>query len=275
MALASAQGSGGALKIAIAGASGKMGRMLVEAALAAPGVSIHAALDRDDSPLLGQDCAQFLGRECGVRVGSDLAALGGADVLIDFTTPQATLAHVAACERAGVRMVIGTTGLAGDAHEALARASARIAIVAAPNMSVGVNLLARIVENAVALAGEDFDVEVVEAHHRYKTDAPSGTALQLGAAAARARGVELAQVGVYERFGQTGPRPPGSIGFATIRGGDIIGDHTVLLAGNGERIELTHRSSSRATYAQGALRAARFACTRERGLFDMQDVLRG
>jgi 4-hydroxy-tetrahydrodipicolinate reductase len=263
------------LRIALAGSSGRMGRMLIEAVLQGDGLRLHAALDREGSPLLGQDCALFLGRESGVRVTTDLAALEGADVLIDFTTAQATRAHLAACVRSGVRMVIGTTGLGPEDRAALGEAATRVAILAAPNMGLGVNLLARIVESAVALAGEEFDIEVIEAHHRHKTDAPSGTALQLGAAAARARGVELARVAVYERHGETGPRPAGSIGFASIRGGDIIGDHTVLLAGDGERIELTHRSSSRSTYAQGALRAARFLQSRERGLFDMQDVLRG
>jgi len=212
---------------------------------------------------------------CGVAIGADLAALAGAHVLVDFTAPAATLAHLAQCERLGVAMVIGTTGFTPAERASIGRAAGSIGIVAAPNMSVGVNLLARIVETAVALAGTSFDIEVIEAHHRHKTDAPSGTALQLGEAAARARGVSLPEVGVFERHGQVGPRPEGAIGFATVRGGDIIGEHTVLLAGEGERIELTHRSSSRATYARGALRAARFLQGRAAGLYDMQDVLRG
>jgi len=252
-----------------------MGRMLVEAALAAADVRIVAALDRPDSPLIGQDCAAFLGRTTGVAVTADLGALRGAEVLIDFTSPQATLAQVAACRDLGVHAVVGTTGLDAGARRILEEAAARIAIVAAPNMSVGVNLLARLVEAAVAMAGEDFDIEIIEAHHRHKVDAPSGTALQLGEAAARARGVSLADHAVRARDGQVGPRREGEIGFSAIRGGDIVGDHTVLLAAAGERIELTHRSGSRATYAQGALRAARFARARGKGLFDMQDVLRG
>lgn len=261
------------MKIAIAGASGRMGRMLVEAVLASPDLQLTAALDRADSPELGQDCAAFLGRNSGVPIVADIAAIGHAQVLIDFTRPEATLAHVAVCADRGVAAVIGTTGFDAAGKAALAAAAERTAIVLAPNMSVGVQAMLRLVELGARLLADGYDLEIIETHHRDKVDAPSGTALQLGEAAARARGQDLAGRAVFERHGNIGARPAGSIGFAAVRGGDIIGDHTVLFAGTGERVEITHRSSSRQSYAQGALRAARFLAGRRPGLYSMQDVL--
>ena len=261
-------------RVAIAGASGRMGRMLVEAVLAAPDLQLRGALDVAGSAAVGQDAAAFLGRPAGVTITSDLAAgLADADVLIDFTRPEGTLAHLAACRSLGVRMVVGTTGLAPEQRQALADAAADIAIVFAPNMSVGVNVMLRLVEQAARALGDGYDLEVVEAHHRHKVDAPSGTALALGDALAAARGVRLADAAVFAREGRTGERRGGSIGFATIRGGDIVGEHTVLYCGPGERLEISHKSSSRANYADGSLRAARFVVRQPRGLFGMADVL--
>jgi 4-hydroxy-tetrahydrodipicolinate reductase len=261
------------MKLAIAGASGRMGRMLIEAALAEGDASVSAALDRADSPDLGRDCGDFLGRATGARVTSDLAAVAGCDVLIDFTRPEATLKHLDACAAAGVNMVIGTTGFDDAGKAAIRRAADSIAIVFAPNMSVGVNATFKLLEMAARILNPGYDVEIVEAHHRHKVDAPSGTALKMGETIAAAQGRTLADVAVYAREGHTGERRAGTIGFATVRGGDIVGDHTVLFAGTGERIEITHRSSSRTTYAAGSLRAARFLLGRRRGLFDMFDVL--
>jgi 4-hydroxy-tetrahydrodipicolinate reductase len=261
------------MKVAVAGSTGRMGRMLIEAVLQNPDLQLAVALDRADSPELGRDCAAFLGRESGVRIGADLGAIAAAQVLIDFTRPEATVAHLAACAPAGVAAVVGTTGFDTAGRAQVAAAARQIPIVLAPNMSLGVQALLRLVELGARLLDEGYDLEIIEAHHRDKVDAPSGTALQLGAAAARARGRDLEQCAVYARQGAVGPRPPGSIGFAAIRGGDIIGDHTVLFAGAGERIEITHRSSSRQAYAQGAVRAARFLQGRAAGLYTMQDVL--
>jgi 4-hydroxy-tetrahydrodipicolinate reductase len=261
------------IQLAIAGSTGRMGRMIIEAALASPDLKIVSALDRADSPELGQDCAQFLGQRTGVAVVADLDSIRQADVLIDFTRPEATLAHLAVCAQSGVGAVIGTTGFDEAGKAAIAQAATRTAIVAAPNMSVGVQAMVRLVELAASLLGSEYDVEIVEAHHKHKVDAPSGTALQLGETAARARGQSLERTGVYGRQGITGARTTGTIGFTSIRGGDIIGDHTVLFAGAGERIEIVHRSTSRIAYAQGALRAARFLQGRRDGLFQMRDVL--
>jgi 4-hydroxy-tetrahydrodipicolinate reductase len=261
------------LKVAIAGSSGKMGRMLVEAALAAPDLQIAAAFDRGDSPELGRDCGEFLGRKTGIPIAADLGGLARADVLIDFTRPEATLAHLQACLRHGVRLVIGTTGFDAAGKQAIETAARSIPIVFAPNMSVGVNATFKLLEVAARILSSGYDIEVIEAHHRHKVDAPSGTALKMGEVIARAQGRELDQVAVFARHGDTGPRKEGSIGFAAIRGGDIVGDHTVLFAGTGERIEITHRSASRMTYAVGALRAARFLADKRTGLYDMHDVL--
>jgi len=260
-------------RVGIAGASGRMGRMLVEAVLAADDCRLGAAFDQPGSAALGHDAAAFLGQRSGAVIGADLSALAGCQVLIDFTRPEGTLAHLQACVQQRVQMVIGTTGFDAAQKAAIEAAAQHIAIVMAPNMSVGVNVTLKLLEQAARALGPDYDIEIVEAHHRHKVDAPSGTALQMGAVIAAAQGRDLAACAVYERYGHTGARAPGSIGFATVRGGDIVGDHTVLFAGTGERIEISHKSSSRATYAQGSLQAVRFLTGRSSGLYDMYDVL--
>jgi 4-hydroxy-tetrahydrodipicolinate reductase len=261
------------VNVAIAGAGGRMGRMLIEAALGADDIRIAAAFDRAGSPDIGRDCAEFLGRKTGIAIGDDPARVRDAQVLIDFTRPEGTLEHLKHCTAHGVAMVIGTTGF-DDAGKAAIRAAAQaIPIVFAPNMSVGVNATLKLLEVAARILGSGYDIEIIEAHHRHKVDAPSGTALKMGEVIAAALGTRLDEVAVYAREGITGERRPGTIGFAAIRGGDIVGDHTVLFAGVGERIEITHRSASRMTYALGALRAARFLAGKSQGLFDMHDVL--
>ena len=262
------------LKIAITGASGRMGHILIESLINHPDVQLCGALDRANSPAIGQDASAFLGQPCGVSIQADLAlGLAQADYLIDFTRPEGTLEHLAFCAAHGKKMIIGTTGFDAAGKAAIAAAAEKIAIVFAPNMSVGVNVTMKLLEMAAKNFAEGYDIEIIEAHHRHKVDAPSGTALQMGQVIADTLGRNLDQHGVFAREGVTGPRDPSSIGFATIRGGDIVGDHTVLFAGIGERIEISHRSSSRATYAQGALRAAQFLAGKTHGLFDMQDVL--
>jgi 4-hydroxy-tetrahydrodipicolinate reductase len=261
------------VRLAIAGAGGRMGRMLIEAALADPQVGIAAALDQPGSPELGRDCGDFLGRRTGVTIDADLARLADAEVMIDFTRPEGTAAHLAACRKAGVNMVIGTTGFDEQGKEAIRAASESIAIVFAPNMSVGVNAAFKLLEVAATILASGYDIEIIEAHHRHKVDAPSGTALKMGEIIAAAQASRLKDRAVYAREGVTGERRAGAIGFAAVRGGDIVGDHTVLFAGSGERIEITHRSASRATYAQGSLRAARFLRGRAPGLYTMRDVL--
>ena len=262
------------MKIAIAGSSGRMGRMLIEAVLASGDLRLHGALDIASSPALGQDAGAFLGGSTGVPISADLdAALAGADVLIDFTRPEGTMAHLEACARHGVKAVIGTTGFTEAQKAQIAAHAQRSAIVMAPNMSVGVNVVLRLLDVAARALNEGYDIEVIEAHHRHKVDAPSGTALKMGEVLAAALGRELKDCAVYAREGHTGERDPSTIGFATIRGGDIVGDHTVLFAGTGERIEITHRSNSRAGYAQGSLRAARFLTGRTSGLYGMEHVL--
>lgn len=260
------------MRIAVAGATGRMGQMLIEATLAAPDLQLVAALDRPGSPGLGRDAGEFMGRATGVAITAELSALSATDVLIDFTRPEATLAHLQACSAHGVKMVIGTTGFDTAGRAAIAAAAERVAIVFAPNMSVGVNAAFKLIEQAARiLAG--YDVEVLEMHHRHKVDAPSGTALKMGEVIAAAQGVKLEDVAVWERHGHTGERKAGSIGFATLRGGDVVGDHTVIFAAPGERIEISHKSSSRLGYALGSLRAARFLASRTTGLYDMADVL--
>ena len=264
----------GTISVAVAGASGRMGRMLVEAIDTAADLHLTGALDVATSPALGSDATAFLGRSSGVAVTADLpTGLAGAQVLIDFTRPEGTLAHLAACRELGVAAVIGTTGFSEPQKAAIAEHARHLPIVMAPNMSVGVNVVFKLLEVAARALHEGYDIEIVEAHHRHKVDAPSGTALKMGEVIAAALGRDLQSCAVYAREGVTGERDPSSIGFATIRGGDIVGDHTVLFAGTGERIEITHKSASRATYAQGSLRAVRFLATREAGLFDMFDVL--
>ncbi len=262
------------MKIVIAGSSGRMGRMLIEAVLACGDLQLHGALDVAGSPALGQDAGAFLGRNTGVAISADLdGTLTGADVLIDFTRPEGTLAHLAACARLGVNAVVGTTGFSEAQKAEIGILAQTVAIVMAPNMSVGVNVVLRLLDVAARALSEGYDIEVIEAHHRHKVDAPSGTALKMGEVLAQALGRDLKTCGVFAREGVTGERDPSTIGFSTIRGGDIVGDHTVLFAGTGERIEISHRSSSRAGYAQGSLRAARFLATHRTGLFGMNDVL--
>ena len=262
------------LRIAVAGASGRMGRMLIEAIGHAPDLTLCGALDVPASPALGHDASAFLGITSGTTITADLAAgIKGAHVLIDFTRPEGTLAHLAACRALGVNAVIGTTGFSAAQTAEIAAHAEHIAIVMAPNMSVGVNVVFKLLDVAARALAEGYDIEIVEAHHRHKVDAPSGTALGMGEVVAAALGRDLKACAVYGREGVTGPRDPSTIGFATVRGGDIVGDHTVLFAGTGERIEITHRSSSRETYAQGSLRAARFLAAHSSGLFNMQDVL--
>jgi 4-hydroxy-tetrahydrodipicolinate reductase len=260
--------------IAIAGASGRMGRMLMEAVAAADDCQLAGALDIAASPAIGTDATAYLGQSSGVHITSDIrAGLAQAKVLIDFTRPEGTMAHLAVCRELGVGLVIGTTGFSDEQKAEIAQAAKVIPIVMAPNMSVGVNVTLKLLEMAAKALSTGYDIEVIEAHHRHKVDAPSGTALKMGEVIADALGRDLKDCAVYERYGHTGERDPSSIGFATIRGGDIVGDHTVLFAGTGERIEITHKSSSRVTYAQGSLRAVRFMAGRAPGLYDMFDVL--
>ena len=261
-------------QIAIAGASGRMGQMLIEAVKAAEDCQLSGALDMAASPALGIDATAFLGQVSGLAITADLASgLKGAHTLIDFTRPEGTLAHLRVCRDLGVNAVIGTTGFSDLQKAEIADAARDIAIVMAPNMSVGVNVTLKLLEMAAKALSTGYDIEIIEAHHRHKIDAPSGTALKMGEVIAGALGRDLKDCAVYAREGVTGERDPSSIGFATIRGGDIVGDHTVLFAGTGERIEITHKSSSRVTYAQGSLRAARFLGSHKTGLFDMFDVL--
>ncbi len=262
------------LNVAVAGAGGRMGRVLVEAVLASGDCRISGALDVPGSPALGRDAGAFAGRDTGVAVTAELQrGLAGADVLIDFTRPEGTLAHLAVCRELGVRAVIGTTGFSAEQKAQITSHAQRLATVLAANMSVGVNVMLRLLEQAARTLGPGYDIEVVESHHKHKVDAPSGTALAMGQVLARARGVSLDTEGVFTRHGHTGERRAGSIGFATVRGGDIVGEHLVLFAGAGERIEITHKSSSRANYADGSLRAARFLAGRAPGLYGMDDVL--
>ncbi|MCP5201643.1 MAG: 4-hydroxy-tetrahydrodipicolinate reductase [Gammaproteobacteria bacterium] len=261
-------------RIAIAGAAGRMGRTLIELCQASDTLSLAAAVERPGAPQVGLDPGVLVGSQpAGCVIVDDLAAvLDDFDVLIDFTLPESTLRNVATCRAAGKRMVIGTTGLGADAAQVRA-AGDDVAIVFAPNMSVGVNLCFRLIELAARALGDDFDVEIVEAHHRHKIDAPSGTAVRMGEIVAETLGRDLATCAVYGREGRTGPRDSRTIGFETIRAGEIVGDHTVLFAGAGERVEITHRAADRSTFAHGALRAAAWVAARDRGVFDMQDVL--
>jgi 4-hydroxy-tetrahydrodipicolinate reductase len=262
------------LKIAIAGASGRMGHMLIEAVRNDPTCVLAGALDVAASPGIGNDATGFLGQASGVNIEADVRkGLQNSQVLIDFTRPEGTMNHLKVCRELGVKLVIGTTGFSDAQKEEIAEAAKDIAIVMAPNMSVGVNVTLKLLQMAAQAMPTGYDIEIIEAHHRHKVDAPSGTALKMGEVIAEALGRDLKDCAVYERYGHTGERDPSTIGFATIRGGDIVGDHTVLFAGTGERIEVTHKSSSRATYAQGSLRAASFLAGKSKGLFDMFDVL--
>jgi len=258
------------VKLVVAGAGGRMGRVLIEMVLRSADLELAAALEAPGNPLIGRDAGELVGQPNGVRITSGFT---GGDCLIDFTRPDGVLANLEQCVAKGVRMVIGTTGLSERHNALVAEAAKRIAIVQAPNMSAGVNVAITLAERAARALGEGYDVEIIEAHHRHKVDAPSGTALAFGAAVAGALGRDVARDGVHGRRGAVGERKPGSIGFHAVRGGDIVGEHTVMFAGEGERLEITVRSASRATYATGALRAARFLKGRASGLYDMHDVL--
>ncbi len=263
------------LRVVVVGAGGRMGRALVRAVLAESRMRLVGALDRPEAAAQGQDAGLLAGAGAsGVLVGADpLPAFANADVVLDFTSPQATLGYAELSAQARVVHVIGTTGLTPEHEERLKAAARHCRIVRSGNMSLGVNLLAGLLRRAAAVLGPDYDIEIIEMHHRHKVDAPSGTALLLGRAAAAGRGVDLAEHSVRVREGHTGPRPEAAIGFASLRGGSVVGDHTVVLAGDGERIELTHRAESREIFARGALRAALWAFDKKPGLYDMADVL--
>ena len=260
--------------VAIAGASGRMGRMLIEAALGAEGIALAAAFDRPGTAFIGRDAGEMAGVVTGVVIVDDArVAIAAADCVIDFTRPEGTLEHLALARELGKAMVIGTTGFDASGKAEIARAAESVPVVFAPNMAVGVNAVFKLLEVAARILSEGYDIEVIEAHHRFKVDAPSGTALRMGEVLAHELGRDLDTCAVYGREGYTGERKAETIGFATIRGGDVVGDHTALFAGIGERIEITHKSGSRMPYALGSLRAARFLQGRSSGLFDMQDVL--
>lgn len=262
------------MRICVAGASGRMGQMLIDAVRNSGDGQLTGALDLATSPALGRDAGAPAGLVTGVAVTADLdEGLSASRCLIDFTRPEGTLAHLDACVRHGVNAVIGTTGFSDEQKARIAEAAKSIAIVFSPNMSVGVNVTFKLLEMAAKALSTGYDIEIIEAHHRHKIDAPSGTALKMGEIIADAVGRDLKECAVYGREGVTGERDPSTIGFATIRGGDIVGDHTVLFAGTGERIEISHKSSSRAGYAQGSMRAARFLADKKTGLYDMFDVL--
>jgi 4-hydroxy-tetrahydrodipicolinate reductase len=262
------------IRYAIAGAAGRMGRTLIEAILNAEDAELVAALEMPGNPLLGKDVGELIGSPCGIDIDSDIAAaVGKCDCLVDFTRPQGTLAHIDACRRRGAHIVIGTTGFSTEQKLVIQDAAGEIPIVFAANFAVGVNLVFKLLDTAARVLNEGYDIEIIEAHHRHKVDAPSGTALRMGEVIADALGRTLAECALYGREGHTGERNPATIGFATVRGGDIVGDHTALFAGTGERIEITHKAGSRMPYALGALRSARFMRGRKHGLFDMQDVL--
>ncbi len=262
------------MRIAVAGASGRMGHMLLEAVNASEDCVLSGALDIASSPAINSDALGYLGQASGVFVTNDFQnGLSQSQVLLDFTRPEGTLAHLQACRKLGVKAVIGTTGFNAEQKAEIAEIAKDIAIVLSPNMSVGVNVTFKLLELAAKALNTGYDIEVIEAHHKHKIDAPSGTALKMGEVIAEALGRDLKECGVFERHGVTGPRDPSSIGFATIRGGDIVGDHTVMFAGTGERIEISHKASSREYYAKGSLMAARFLIDKPNGLFDMYDVL--
>ncbi len=263
------------IDVAITGAAGRMGRNLLNACNHTKGVHCTVALEHPDNPQLGADAGEVAGiGSLGVPIKADLASvLDQFEVLIDITLPSATLTHLALCQSAGKGIVIGTTGLSADQKTIIANAAHDIPIVFAPNMSVGINLCFKLLELAAQVLGNHADIEIIEAHHRHKIDAPSGTALAMGQVIANTLNRNLEASAVYGREGTTGERDPATIGFATVRAGDIVGEHTVLFADIGERIEITHRASSRMTFAKGAVRAACWLAGRTPGLYDMQDVL--
>jgi len=261
--------------IAVTGAAGRMGKALIEACELAENAHLVAAVERAGSSVIGLDAGELagIGKKNIAIADSVDAVIDQTDVLIDFTTPDSTMANLAACRAANKRLVIGTTGLSEANKKAITDAAKDISIVFAPNMSVGVNLCLKLLDIAARVMNEDIDIEIIEAHHRHKVDAPSGTALAMGEVVASALGRDLKECAVYGREGHTGERDRVTIGFETIRAGDIVGEHTVMFAGIGERVEITHKASSRMTFAKGAVRAAKWLMAQEKGLFDMQDVL--
>ena len=263
------------MRVAIAGAAGRMGRTLMQAVLDDDALELGAATERPGAPEIGGDAGDLVGAGAvGVIVAAALAeAVQDFDVLIDFTIPAATLANLDTCHAAGRALVIGTTGFDAAGRARIRQAAQRIPILMAPNMSVGVNLMFRLVDQAARVLGDDVDIEVIDLHHRHKMDAPSGTAVRLGEVLAQALGRDLSEVAEYGRQGETGPRRRQAIGFSVLRGGDVVGEHSVLFAGDGERLEITHRAGSRMNFARGALRAAKFLADKPNGLFDIQDVL--
>lgn len=263
------------IKIAITGAAGRMGKTLIEACTQSSGVQITAAIERPGSSLVGVDAGELAGIATqNLKLVDDVnSVVDDFEVLIDFTTPATTMANLAVCQSAGRKMVIGTTGLSEDQRSQITAAAKYIAIVFAPNMSVGVNVCLKLLEIAAQVMNDDIDIEIIEAHHRHKIDAPSGTALAMGEVVAKALGRDLAECAVYGRQGRTGERDRQTIGFGSIRAGDIVGEHTVMFAGIGERLEITHKASSRMTFAKGAVRAAQWLKQRSSGLYDMQQVL--
>ena len=262
------------MRIAVVGAHGRMGRMLIEATLKDEQATLVAAFDRPGSPAIGKTAGELVGMPCDVVVSDDFAGeIGKADCLIDFTRPEGTLEHLRICRAKGVAMIIGTTGFEAEGKAAISEAARDIPVVFAPNMAVGVNLVFKLLDMAARILNEGYDIEIVEAHHKHKIDAPSGTALRMGEVVAAALGRDLKECAVYGREGVTGERDPSTIGFATVRGGDIVGDHNVMFCGIGERVEIAHRAGSRMPYALGSLRAARFLSGKKSGLYDMQDVL--
>ncbi len=262
-------------KVAVIGAAGRMGKALIEAVHHTAGLELGAAIERQGSSVIGGDAGEMAGvGKLGVKISDDLAkAIDQFDVLIDFTRPDVSISNLALCQQQRKRMVIGTTGFTEQQKQTIAAAGKTMAIVFAPNMSIGVNLCFKLLEIAAKVVGEHTDIEIIEAHHRHKVDAPSGTALRMGEVIAQALNRDLQQCAVYGRQGHTGERERKTIGFETIRAGDIVGDHTVLFADIGERIEITHKASSRMTFANGAVRAAEWLMHKSNGVFDMQDVL--
>lgn len=263
------------IKIAVTGAAGRMGRTLIEAISQTEGLKVSAAIERENNPFIGKDAGELAGLGAfNVLISDQLEkVVNDFDVLIDFTAPEATLANARICAQHGKKMVVGTTGLSDEQKKHLAEAASKTAIMFAPNMSVGVNLSLKLLEMAASVLGDDVDIEIIEAHHRHKVDAPSGTALRMGEVIAKTLGRDLKECAVYGREGREGPRDRKTIGFETIRAGDIVGDHTVMFAAEGEILEITHKASSRMTFARGAARASKWIAQKDKGLFDMQDVL--
>ena len=263
------------VKVAVTGAAGRMGKILIEAVSLNPNAVLSAAIEQPESPAIGADAGENAGLgKNGIAIVGDISeVIDSFDVVVDFTAPAASVANARACAAAGKKIVIGTTGCTDDDKAIIAAAAERSAICMATNFSTGVNLCFKLIKEAAGILGDDYDVEIVEAHHRHKVDAPSGTALSMGEAVAEGLTRNLKEVAIYGRQGQVGARPDKEIGFATIRGGDVVGDHTAMFLADGERVEITHKASSRMSFGRGAIRAAVWVAAKNTGLFDMQDVL--